>query len=201
MKNNIMIIVVVTVVAIAVIMTVILASVSNGSGKTTSDGSDPSYSSTAPNGTDPYPNGGESSGGNTPGTTPNGDSYDAAAVEGIVATANSLIGVPFEENGATPDGFDNSGFIYYVLRENGYLTCPRTTEGQAKMGATLKLSELKRGDLAFFKNEDDTFPGFGGIYIGGGKMIACLMPGTVVKEVDITTPYYNSSFFCGISLS
>ena len=133
-----------------------------------------------------------------------GEQYSDSGAEevlGIVAMANSLIGVPFLENGSDPDGFDNSGFIYYVLRENGYITCPRGTEAQSGMGTRLDYDSVKEGDLVFFRNEGSDEANFGGIYVGGGKMIACLMPGTLVREVDITTDYYRDNFFCGVSLS
>lgn len=121
---------------------------------------------------------------------------------GIVDMARSLIGIPFAEGGETPEsGFDNSGFIYYVLRENGYITCPRGVSAQSQMGTQLSYGELKVGDLVFFANESGTGAGFGGIYAGNGIMIACLMPGTSVKEVDISGTYYTNNFFCGVSLS
>lgn len=119
----------------------------------------------------------------------------------IAALANTLIGVPFAENGSSPDGFDNSGFIYYVLRENGYITCPRTTDLQSRMGTRIEIDSLKPGDLVFFGNDGSGEADFGGIYIGDGKMIACLMPGTSVKEIDITNDYYTANFYGGISLS
>lgn len=119
----------------------------------------------------------------------------------IVELANSLIGTPFAENGETPSGFDNSGFIYYVLRENGYITCPRTTEAQSHMGSSVDKDKLKPGDLVFFGNDGSNEADIGGIYIGGGKMIACLMPDTTVREVDITNDYYSENFVAGVSLS
>ena len=131
---------------------------------------------------------------------PGGSSSDDAGQQ-IAALASSLIGVPFAENGSTPDGFDNSGFIYYVLRENGYITCPRTTDAQSRMGARIERDSLKPGDLVFFGNDGSGEADFGGIYIGNGTMIACLMPGTLVKEIDITNDYYTENFYGGISLS
>ena len=52
-----------------------------------------------------------------------------------------------------------------------------------------------------FFSESGTVAEFGGIYAGDGKMIACLMPGTKVKEVDITTGYYTKNFFRGVAIS
>lgn len=120
----------------------------------------------------------------------------------IVQTAESLLGIPFAENGATPaDGFDNSGFIYYVLRENGFINCPRLTPEQAAMGTNIGYDELKSGDLAFFCTADSGNPDFGGIYIGEGQMIYSPMPGQTVKLVDISTDYWRGTFVTGVSLS
>lgn len=132
---------------------------------------------------------------------PVSDPADDEITQKIVSLANSLIGTPFAVNGETPSGFDNSGFIYYVLRENGYITCPRTTEAQSRMGSSVDEDKLKPGDLVFFGNSGSEEADIGGIYIGDGKMIACLMPDTTVKEVDITTSYYRTNFIVGVSLS
>lgn len=120
----------------------------------------------------------------------------------IVQTAETLIGIPFTENGADPtEGFDNSGFIYYVLRENGFINCPRLTKDQAAMGTHIGYEELKSGDLAFFCTADSGNPDFGGIYIGEGQMIYSPMPGQTVKIADITSDYWRNTFVSGISLS
>ena len=121
---------------------------------------------------------------------------------GIVQTAEALIGIPFAENGAAPsDGFDNSGFIYYVLRENGFINCPRRTAEQAAMGTHIDYDQLKSGDLAFFSADDSGSLDFGGIYIGEGQMIYSPMPGQTVKMTDITSDYWKNSFVIGVSLS
>ena len=120
----------------------------------------------------------------------------------IVQTAEALIGIPFAENGATPsDGFDNSGFIYYVLRENGFINCPRRTQEQAAMGTNIDYDRLKSGDLAFFSSNGSGSLDFGGIYIGEGQMIYSPMPGQTVKVADITSDYWKNSFVTGVSLS
>lgn len=201
-KNNLLIIVAVTVVAVGVIIAVIIASIANSAEGESSENSpqiDISSSMPYDNSEDVPPPDDTS----VPVTsdTESSSSTPSDGAKGIVATANSLIGVPFVDNGADTDGFDNSGFIYYVLRENGYITCPRTTREQTKMGAKLNYSQLKAGDLAFFSDNGEEDAVFGGIYIGNGKMIGCLMPGQSVKVIDITTEYYKSSFYRGISLS
>lgn len=121
---------------------------------------------------------------------------------GVVQTAESLLGTPFADNGSTPDeGFDNSGFIYYVLRENGFINCPRLLQDQAAMGSNIGYDDLKSGDLAFFCTENSGNPDYGGIYIGDGKLIYSPMPGQTVKTADITTDYWRNAFVTGVSLS
>lgn len=120
----------------------------------------------------------------------------------IVQTAEALIGIEFVENGDSPvEGFDNSGFIYYVLRENGFINCPRLGRDQANMGTNVDYADLTSGDLAFFCNDDSGKADFGGIYIGDGMMIYCPMPGQSVKETDITGEYWQGAFVTGVRLS
>lgn len=201
-KNNLLIIVAVTVIAVGVIIAVIIASIANSAeGESSEDLPQIVISSSTPYDTSedvPPPDDTSVPVTSEPDTS---SSVPSNGAKGIVATANSLIGVPFMENGADTDGFDNSGFIYYVLRENGYITCPRTTIAQTEMGAKLEYSQLKAGDLAFFSDSEEEDSIFGGIYIGNGKIIGCMMPGQSVKITDITTDYYKSNFYHGISLS
>lgn len=201
-KNNIIIIVFVTLAAVSVIVAVLVTGFANNGSES---GSLPSSESTGLFVSEEQPNDSESE---TQSDDLSQSSYNSESNGGgedgigqkIVASASALIGVPFVMNGYSPEGFDNSGFIYYVLRDNGFITCPRTTESQAQMGTYVDRNGLKPGDLVFFSNEIGEKAGFGGIYIGNGKMIAALMPDTNVNVIDITTEYYVSHFFGGVSL-
>lgn len=117
----------------------------------------------------------------------------------LTMTAETLIGIPFADGGSSPDfGFDNSGFIYYVLKQNGYVNCPRGLSDQAAMGVKIsQMNELKSGDLVFFSENGENAQ-FGGIYKGDGIMISCQSPGQTVKETDISTKYYVNNFFTGV---
>lgn len=205
MKNNIMIIVVVTLIAICVVVAVIISGAAGHSAPPDPDSTDISVQISSADVSAPYSS--------VPTANSSGGASDASGGAGsygigdeIVSMARMILDrdekVPFKENGAALDGFDNSGFIYYVLRENGFITCPRTIAEQSVMGRHIKFDELKRGDLVFFCNEDDlTKAGYGGIYTGNGTMIACLRPGTYVDEIDISGAEYQKYFFCGVSLT
>lgn len=221
MKNNILLILAVTIISIGIIVATVLISTSGGSSSDESssqvsvsdkDSSSRVDESTKASTTEHPTDEADTSPADTESSVPvifpddesSGSSapYDSAAADGIIATARSLIGVDFMDGGDSPEyGFDNSGFVYYVLRENGYITCPRELAAQSEMGTALAYDELRPGDLAYFYADDMATVGFGGIYCGDGIMIACLMPGTQVKEINITTPYYTGHFYRGISLT
>lgn len=127
--------------------------------------------------------------------------YTAEYAEGIVKTAEALIGIEFSEGGDEPsEGFDNSGFIYYVLRENGYVNCPRQISGQLGWGSTVGIEEIKAGDVLYFSENPGGTASFGGIYTGDGIMIYSPYPGEKVRTADISADYWQSRFVAALSL-
>lgn len=119
----------------------------------------------------------------------------------IVKTAEGLLGIAFADGGTSPaEGFDNSGFIYYVLRKNGYVGCPRQIGEQIEWGETAVFEEIKPGDVVYFSSEAGGRAEFGGIYAGGGIMIYSPYPGETVKTADITTNYWSARFVTALSL-
>ena len=68
----------------------------------------------------------------------------------IIEYAKKFMAVPYVWGVMSPSGFDCSGFINYVFKGFGFgLT--RTSYGLAELGKTVRLSELRPGDLMFFK--------------------------------------------------
>ena len=123
----------------------------------------------------------------------------------IVATAEALVGIDYVSGMASPEtGFDNSGLIYYVLRENGFINCPRGTSAQMEMGTSIAFEDIHPGDLVFFTDTDSETGekiDFGGIYIGDGKLIYSPYPGEKVKFADINSDYWKNSFSCAVSVA
>lgn len=123
----------------------------------------------------------------------------------IVATAEALVGIDYVSGMASPEtGFDNSGLIYYVLRENGFINCPRGTSAQIEMGTSIAFEDIQPGDLVFFTDTDSETGekiDFGGIYIGDGKLIYSPYPGEKVKFADINSDYWKNSFSCAVSVA
>ena len=89
--------------------------------------------------------------------------------EEIVASAKEFIGIPYVFGGTSPSGFDCSGFLQYVFRQNGY-EIPRLADEQYMLGTAAKTSQLNVGDLVFFSTymEGASHCGF---YVGDGNFL------------------------------
>lgn len=74
-------------------------------------------------------------------------------VDAIINYAKRFLGVPYRYGGTTPSGFDCSGFINYIFGNFGF-DLVRTSYGLAELGTTVKLSEIRPGDLMFFKGSN-----------------------------------------------
>jgi hypothetical protein len=75
------------------------------------------------------------------------------SADGILATAKSLLGVPYLWGGTSTKGMDCSGFTKTVYFLNG-IQLPRDASQQARVGApiatTAEMTEVRAGDLLFF---------------------------------------------------
>lgn len=100
----------------------------------------------------------------------------------IVSLAHEYMGTPYQWGGASPKGFDCSGFAQYLYGKAG-ISIPRTTYTQWQAGRPISQNQLRPGDLVFFKGSDSRggLPGHVGIYIGGGKMIDAPHTGSDVR--------------------
>jgi cell wall-associated NlpC family hydrolase len=74
-------------------------------------------------------------------------------IDNIINYAKKFMGTPYRYAGMTPSGFDCSGFINYVMGNFG-ISLSRTSYNMAEYGKTVKLADLKAGDLMFFKGSN-----------------------------------------------
>jgi cell wall-associated NlpC family hydrolase len=90
----------------------------------------------------------------------------------ILESAYSYLGSPYRYGGTTPNGFDCSGFVRYVFNENG-VKLGRSSREQALEGVSVPLSDLRPGDLIFFKmhRRKHFLIDHVGLYVGNGQFI------------------------------
>lgn len=123
----------------------------------------------------------------------------------IAATAKQYLGTGYVYGGASPRGFDCSGFTMYVYSQHGYsLPHSATSQWQSGLGARVySISELQPGDLVFF-NDPSRNAGkacsHAGIYTGDGQFISSSSRSGGVIVSSLTSGYYNTYFVGGIQV-
>lgn len=129
---------------------------------------------------------------------------DAGTVSGsasdLVALALSYQGVPYAYGGASPSGFDCSGYTMYIYQQFGvYL--PHGATDQLSYGTAVGFGELQPGDLVFFQDADfsSSAASHCGIYIGDGQFIHATSDSrfNCVKITSFSESYYASHFLTG----
>ncbi len=109
---------------------------------------------------------------------------------GVVGIAMRYLGTPYVWGGASPGGFDCSGFVMYVFSQIG-VSLPHNAAAQYGYGSPVSRDALQPGDLVFFDGL-----GHVGIYVGGGSFIHSPHTGDVVK-VSSLSGWYSSTFVGG----
>ena len=109
---------------------------------------------------------------------------DSASSSDVVSIAMKYLGSPYLWAGASPSGFDCSGFVMYVYAKVG-VSLPHSSRMQYGYGQPVSRGNLQPGDLVFFHNPISHV----GIYIGDGKMIDAAGTG---KDVRISNVWRSS---------
>ena len=125
-----------------------------------------------------------------------GASRNASLGENIVSTARKYLGTPYRSGGASPKGFDCSGFTYYIFQQYG-ISIPRCSADQGSVGTTISKSDLQIGDLVIFQNTYKAGPSHAGIYVGNGNFIHSSSSGGSVMISNLTSGYYDNHFHSG----
>ena len=136
---------------------------------------------------------------NQAGSTSSSVSSAASSATGaqILAKATQYLGTPYAYGGASPSGFDCSGFVYYVYGTFG-LSVGRTPEAQYNAGTVVDKASLQPGDIVLFANTYASGISHSGIYAGNGQFIHSPNSRSTVSYSDLTSGYWSEHFYCGI---
>lgn len=131
---------------------------------------------------------------------PSGASAGSGSYGSVVSLAQSFLGVSYVYGGASPSGFDCSGFTMYVFAQFGY-GLPHGATGQLNYGSVVSQSDLQPGDLVFFQDYNYSYSAAShvGIYIGGGQFIHASSSSNsyCVTISSLGESYYASHYLTG----
>lgn len=107
----------------------------------------------------------------------------SSAESRLHSAAGTWKGAPHEWGGSSPNGVDCSGLVQSIFADEFQLSVPRTTKQQARVGRVVSRSDLKPGDLVFFRIAQKKR--HVGIYLSDGEFLhASSSEGVTVSPLD-----------------
>lgn len=118
----------------------------------------------------------------------------------VVAMAKKYLGSRYVYGGASPSGFDCSGFTMYIYKQFG-VSLPHSATAQSSKGTKVEKKNLQPGDIVFFTNYK-TGKGIGhcGIYIGGGQFIHASTEKTGVITTSLNSGSHAKRYVTAIRI-
>ncbi|MEH7384838.1 LysM peptidoglycan-binding domain-containing protein [Bacillus sp. JJ1521] len=111
----------------------------------------------------------------------------------LVSDSYNFIGIPYLWGGTTTDGFDCSGFIYFMHSRHGIDIPRNTSAGYYTMGTSVSKADLQPGDLVFFAVNNTGQISHVGFYVGNNEFIsATTSKGIAVVSLD--NPYWSKYY-------
>jgi lipoprotein Spr len=117
--------------------------------------------------------------------------------ENILSHGLSLVGTKYRMGGSsTTTGFDCSGFVGYLFKEEVGMKLPRSTREMINLDAPLvKRGDLEPGDVVFFNNRGRGRVTHAGIYLGDDQFIHSSSSRSGGVRVDsLDSAYWKRSF-------
>ena len=108
------------------------------------------------------------------------------------------IGKPYRWGGSSPrTGFDCSGLVYYAYKDLVKIRIPRTANEMYHLrdAAPIERSELKNGDLVFFRTQGRGTADHVGVYVGNGKFIQSPRTGQEIQITSLSEDYWHPTIW------
>ena len=103
----------------------------------------------------------------------------------VLKVAAKYVGTPYVFGGATPGGFDCSGYVAFVFSQFG-IALPHSVYAQKRMGIIIKPEDAMPGDIVMWNDSSHN-----GIYAGNGNFYHAPRRGDRVK----LAPIFSSSVY------
>ena len=107
-----------------------------------------------------------------------------------VVVALQQVGVPYRYGGMSPRGFDCSGLVHYSYSRAGK-SVPRTTAALWNYAKPVSKSQMRAGDILFFKIVGKM--SHVGMYIGGDRFVHAPSTGKQVSVASLRSDYYRKA--------
>lgn len=117
--------------------------------------------------------------------------------DSILSQGLSLVGTKYRFGGTSvKTGFDCSGFIGFLFREEAGMQLPRSTREMINLDAPLVArEELEPGDIIFFNNRGRGRVSHAGIYLGDDQFIHSSSSRSGGVRIDsLDDSYWNRSY-------
>lgn len=116
----------------------------------------------------------------------------------VVSLAKKHLGSRYVYGGASPSGFDCSGFTMYIYKQFG-VSLPHSATAQSYKGTKVSKANLQPGDIVFFKNyRTNTGIGHCGIYIGNNQFIHASTEKTGVITSSLSSSSYQKRYVTAV---
>ncbi len=112
----------------------------------------------------------------------------------IVRVAKKYKGSKYVWAGASPKGFDCSGFTWYVYNQVTGEDIGRSVKGQYTQGSSVARGSWQPGDIVFFKNTFEKGLSHCGIFVSGDKFIHAENESTGVVISSLGSGYYKDHY-------
>jgi lipoprotein Spr len=113
----------------------------------------------------------------------------------LYSSISDWLNVPYKYSGKSKSGIDCSGFVCEMYKDCYNIQLAGSSRDMFKSVDPLRRSDLREGDLVFFKINKSRISHVG-IYLGQNKFAhASTKKGVIISDLD--DPYYQASFYKG----
>ena len=123
--------------------------------------------------------------------------YKSHCVKVAMNKPMQQIGKPYRWGGSSPrTDFDCSGLVYYAYKDLVKIRIPRTANEMYHLrdAAPIERSELKNGDLVFFRTQGRGTADHVGVYVGNGKFIQSPRTGQEIQITSLSEDYWQRHY-------